>query len=60
MWDFIYIYYRHEKGSNKSKTKRSAIKSKDWIVQKKELRRRRGKEVKTSSIFTGRKRPTAF
>jgi len=32
-------------------------KSRDWILEKKERRRRQGKEVRPDSKFTGRKRP---
>lgn len=35
-------------------------KSKDWILEKKERRRRQGKEVRADSKFTGRKRKMAF
>lgn len=35
-------------------------KSRDWVKDKKERRRRQGKEVRTDSKFTGRRRPTAF
>ena len=33
-------------------------KSRDWILEKKERRRRQGKETRDDSKFTGRKRPT--
>lgn len=35
-------------------------KSRDWIKEKKERRRRQGKEVRENSKFTGRKRKNAF
>lgn len=35
-------------------------KSRDWILEKKERRRRQGKEVRADSKFTGRKRKTKF
>lgn len=34
--------------------------SKDWIVAKKERRRRQGKEVREDSKYTGRRRPAKF
>lgn len=41
--------------------KRKSIKDKDWILKKKELYRRRGKEgVPNDSKFTGRKRKATF
>ncbi|KZT68134.1 S-adenosyl-L-methionine-dependent methyltransferase [Daedalea quercina L-15889] len=41
--------------------KRKSIKDKDWILRKKELYRRRGKEdVPRDSKYTGRKRKTVF
>lgn len=32
-------------------------KSRDWILEKKERRRRQGKETRDDNKFTGRKRP---
>jgi len=41
--------------------KRKSVKDKDWILKKKELYRRRGKEgVPHDSKFTGRKRKAFF
>lgn len=39
---------------------RNAKKSKDWIKEKKERARRKGKEVRADSKYTGRKRKTFF
>lgn len=47
-----------ERRSNKPH--RPAVKSLDWIKNKKEQRRKHGKEVKTDSKFTGRRRPAPF
>ncbi|KAF8212014.1 S-adenosyl-L-methionine-dependent methyltransferase [Mycena galopus ATCC 62051] len=50
-------------GEEKSKNggKRKSIKDKDWILKKKELYRKRGKEgVPKDSKFTGRKRRAVF
>lgn len=35
-------------------------KSRDWIIEKKERRRRQGKEVRDNSKYTGRKRSGRF
>lgn len=39
---------------------KSAKKSRDWVIEKKERRRRQGKEVRDDSKYTGRKRKGAF
>jgi len=39
---------------------RSIFKSKDWILNKKDRQRKQGKEVRSDSKYTGRKRPTSF
>jgi hypothetical protein len=44
----------------KGKNQRAAAKSVDWIKAKKEKYRRLGKDVKTDSKYTGRRRPHAF
>jgi 18S rRNA (guanine1575-N7)-methyltransferase len=36
------------------------VKSKSWILAKKERQRKQGKDVKTDSKYTGRKRPARF
>jgi len=41
-------------------SKTSVKKSKDWILEKKERRRRQGKETRPDSKYTGRKRPAKF
>jgi len=48
---------RQEKGK---KSDRPSVKSKEWIIQKKERQRRQGKEVKADTKYTGRKRLGAF
>eukprot|EP00814_Leptocylindrus_danicus_P014499 CAMPEP_0116018228 /NCGR_PEP_ID=MMETSP0321-20121206/8520_1 /TAXON_ID=163516 /ORGANISM="Leptocylindrus danicus var. danicus, Strain B650" /LENGTH=181 /DNA_ID=CAMNT_0003488575 /DNA_START=40 /DNA_END=586 /DNA_ORIENTATION=+ len=40
--------------------KKGGGKTKEWILQKKETQRKRGKDVKADTKFTGRKRPTRF
>ena len=54
--NLIFISSNRKKGK---KTKQG-IKSVEWIVQKKERRRKQGKEVKSDSKFTGRKRAGGF
>ena len=44
----------------KGKNTRPALKSKEWVEKKKESRRKQGKETKTDSKYTGRKRHAAF
>ncbi|RYH10020.1 hypothetical protein EON65_39760 [archaeon] len=44
----------------KEKKGRPKVKSVEWIKHKKERSRRLGKEVKTDSKFTGRRRPSGF
>lgn len=42
------------------KGRRTGIKDKDWILKKKELNRKRGKETPLDSKFTARKRRPRF
>lgn len=51
---------QREQASRSNKPHRAPVKSKDWIVKKKEQRIKQGKEVKTDSKFTGRKRHAGF
>ncbi|XP_035690852.1 probable 18S rRNA (guanine-N(7))-methyltransferase [Branchiostoma floridae] len=44
----------------KGKPRKSVKKSRDWIMEKKERRRRQGKEVRPDSRYTGRKRSNKF
>jgi 18S rRNA (guanine1575-N7)-methyltransferase len=39
---------------------RAPIKGRDWVIAKKERRRRQGRPVKADSKYTARKRPSAF
>jgi len=39
---------------------RESIKSRNWILNKKERQRRQGKEVREDNKYTGRRRPRAF
>ncbi|KAJ7709694.1 S-adenosyl-L-methionine-dependent methyltransferase [Mycena rosella] len=52
---------RRERENSKAGGKRKGVKDKDWILKKKELYRKRGKEsVPRDSKFTGRKRRPVF
>lgn len=42
------------------RNRKSAKKSRDWILEKKERRKRQGRDVKEDSKYTGRKRKTRF
>ena len=52
-------HVQYENSRDRVKTKRgqkSVKKSRDWILEKKERRRKQGKDVRPDSKFTGRKR----
>eukprot|EP01039_Chlorochromonas_danica_P006803 gene6803-7516_t len=51
---------KSKKVKRRREGERPRVKSVDWIRHKKERSRRLGKEVKTDSKFTGRRRPTSF
>ncbi|TFK30140.1 williams-Beuren syndrome critical region protein 22 [Coprinopsis marcescibilis] len=52
---------RRDRERSRSKSKKKSLKDKDWILKKKELYRKRGKEgVPKDSKFTGRKRRAVF
>lgn len=53
---------REEKGKKKRPPKKGkgGTKTKDWIVHKKETQRKKGKDVRTDTKYTGRRRPTRF
>lgn len=40
--------------------KKGGSKTKDWILQKKDMQRKKGKDVRPDTKYTGRKRPTKF
>jgi len=40
--------------------KKKGVKTKDWILQKKDIQRRQGKDVRPDTRFTGRKRKDKF
>jgi len=44
----------------RARKRKGGAKNKDWIVNKKEAQRKRGKEVRPDTKYTGRKRPTKF
>merc|ERR1719469_486833 len=49
---------RRKKG--KPIRRKKGVKTKEWIVNKKETNRRRGKETRVDSKYTARKRPTKY
>lgn len=53
---------REEKGDKKRpvRKKKGGIKTKEWIVQKKETQRTKGKDVRPDSKYTARRRPGKF
>lgn len=55
----INIVNRSKKGKSR-KGGKGGVKGIDWIMQKKERRRKQGKEVKNDSKYSGRKRSVGF
>jgi 18S rRNA (guanine1575-N7)-methyltransferase len=49
-----------EKKKRPPKKKKGGIKTKEWIVHKKETQRKKGKTVRPDSKYTARRRPTKF
>lgn len=47
-------------GKQKPIRKKKGVKTKEWIVHKKETERKRGKSVRPDTRYTARKRPTKF
>lgn len=41
-------------------SKKSKVKSKDWVLEKKERRRQEGRATRDDSKYTARRRPAAF
>jgi len=56
------IAYGDDRSSSRSKgkKKRSGVKSRDWVKEKKERQRRQGREVRPDTKYTGRKRGPKF
>lgn len=53
----LLFYDKYRQTTQKSKgKKRASVKSRDWVVEKKERQRRQGREVRPDSKYTGRKR----
>jgi len=50
------VAYSTERKSHTKKRQRESIKHKDWVLKKKESQRRKGKEVRLDTKYTGRKR----
>jgi len=51
---------KNRKGSQAPRKKKGGGKTKEWILHKKETQRKKGKDTKIDTKFTGRKRPTRF
>jgi 18S rRNA (guanine1575-N7)-methyltransferase len=52
--------HKLKKENNKPIRKKKGMKTKEWILHKKEVDRKRGKQVRPDSKYTARKRPTRF
>jgi 18S rRNA (guanine1575-N7)-methyltransferase len=50
----------NHKGKAKPIRKNKGVKTKEWIVQKKEMQRNKGKTVRPDTKYTARRRPTKF
>lgn len=57
---FIGISYTAKRDRLKKQRGKSLKSGKNWILEKKERRRRQGKEVRADSKYTGRKRSGKF
>ena len=50
----------HKRGDKAPKKKKGVGKTKEWILHKKETQRKKGKDTRVDTKYTGRKRPTRF
>ena len=51
---------RDKKGKKVPPRKKKGVKTKEWILHKKESQRRKGKGVRPDTKYTARRRPTKF
>jgi len=51
---------KSKRGGGKAPRKKKGTKTKEWILHKKETQRKRGKETRKDTKYTGRKRPMRF
>jgi 18S rRNA (guanine1575-N7)-methyltransferase len=51
---------RNKMGKKEPPRKKKGVKTKDWIVHKKDSQRKKGKEVRPDTKYTARKRPHKF
>mmetsp|Transcript_7113 Transcript_7113/g.16506 ORF Transcript_7113/g.16506 Transcript_7113/m.16506 type:complete len:285 (-) Transcript_7113:56-910(-) len=51
---------KSKRGGGKAPRKKKGTKTKEWIIHKKETQRKRGKETRKDTKYTGRKRPMRF
>ena len=54
------INYSQKRVKERSKVSRKSIKDKNWVLKKKEARRKAGKPTANDSTFTARKRRVKF
>jgi 18S rRNA (guanine1575-N7)-methyltransferase len=52
--------YNNKKQKQQPIRKKKGVKTKEWIVHKKETQRKKGKDVRPDSKYTARRRPTKF
>ncbi len=59
---YLYTYRASASGRERTgrKGSKSGLKDRDWILRKKERMKRQGKQVKTDSKYSGRKRSSGF
>lgn len=55
-----YAGRERELGRKRSKSKKPGVKSREWIINKKERQRKQGNEVREDSKYTARKRKPKF
>jgi 18S rRNA (guanine1575-N7)-methyltransferase len=60
--DHVQVAAANKSGKKKEKPirKKKGIKTKEWIVHKKETQRKKGKAVRPDTKYTARRRPTKF
>lgn len=51
---------RSKKGTKEPPRKKKGVKTKEWIIHKKESQRRKGKDVRPDTKYTARRRPQKF
>ena len=54
------VVAREKRGKKVPPRKKKGVKTKEWILHKKETQRRKGKDVRPDTKYTARRRPTKF